>query len=74
MPHNSDPSLFFGDSRWQNRFEDGILAAAQSLVSKARDLRLDETAAGSFTLLGNVASEETEAGFWKSDSGWDFET
>ncbi len=74
MPNNSDPSLFFRDSRWQNRFEDGILAAAQSLVSKARDLRLDETAPGSFTLLGNVASEETEAGFWKSDSGWDFET
>jgi hypothetical protein len=70
----TDPSAFFRDSRWKNRFEDEILAAAQPLVSRARDLKLEEPAAGSFSLLGNVAKEETEVGFWQADGGWDFET
>ena len=72
MPN--DPSQFFRESQWKNRFEDEILAAAQPLVSKVRDLKLEEPAAESFSLLGNVAKEETEVGFWQSGSGWDFET
>jgi superfamily II DNA or RNA helicase len=66
--------MFFRESRWKNRFEDEILAAANPLVSKVRDLRLEESAPGTFSLLGNVGKEETEAGFWKNESGWDFET
>ena len=53
----SDATAFFRESRWKNRFEDEILAAAQSLVSKVRDLKLEEPAADSFTLLGNVGKE-----------------
>ncbi len=74
MPTDSDPSDFFCDSLWKNRFEEEILAAAQSQVSKVRDLKLEESAPASFTLLGEVAKEETEASFWKSGSSWDLET
>ncbi len=69
-----DAASFLRDSRWKNRFEDEILVAAKSFVSKARDLRLEEPAAGSFSLVGNVAGEEAEVGFWPADGGWDFET
>ncbi len=70
----ADPSAFFRDSHWQTRFEEEILAAARRFVSKARDLRLEENSAVSFSLHGNVATEETEIGFWKSGDTWDFET
>ncbi|RPJ31842.1 MAG: DEAD/DEAH box helicase, partial [Verrucomicrobiaceae bacterium] len=71
---SAEPSSFLRDSRWRNRFDEEILHAAQAMVSKVRDLRLEEAAPASFTLLGNVAKEETEVGFWKSGDGWDFET
>ena len=74
MPAENDPSAFFRDSRWKNRFEDEILAAASPLVSKVRDLRLETPAPDSFSLLGNVGKEETEVGFWKSGAAWDLET
>ncbi len=70
----SEPVDFVRDSRWKIRFEDEILAAAKSLVSKVRDARLDEPSAGSHSLLGNVAGEETEISFWPNDGGWEFET
>ncbi len=74
MPADPKPSDFFRDSRWKNRFEEEVLAAAKSFVSKTRDLLLDEPAAGSFALSGNVAGEETEVGFWQLDGAWEFET
>ena len=70
----ADPTSFFRDSRWRTRFDDEILAAAQPLVPKTKDLHLDEPAEGSFSLLGNVAQQETEVSFWKSGDGWDMET
>jgi hypothetical protein len=71
----SDIPSFFRDCRWQNRFDDELLAAARPLVSKVRDLRLEEPVAGSYGLSGTVAGEETEAGFWRSPDGiWEFET
>jgi superfamily II DNA or RNA helicase len=70
----TDPSTFFRDSRWRARFDEEILAAAKSFVPKAGEVILDEPAAGSFRLLGNVAREETEVSFWKSGDAWDMET
>jgi superfamily II DNA or RNA helicase len=70
----ADATAFFRESRWKNRFEDEILAAAPPLVSKVRDLKLEEPAADSFALLGNVGKEDAEVGFWKSNAGWEFET
>ena len=74
MPDATDIQAFLGDSRWKNRFDDEILAAAQGLVSKARELRIDATAAGTLTLLGAVANEDAEVSVWQSGGGWDFET
>lgn len=71
---SAEPSSFFHDSRWKNRFDEEILNAARPLVSKTRDLRLDEPAAASFALAGNVANEQTEVAFWHTEGGWDFET
>ncbi|MEI6178563.1 MAG: SNF2-related protein, partial [Verrucomicrobiota bacterium] len=74
MSATSDPSAFFRNTRWKNRFDNEILAAAPSLVSKVKDLRLDEPSPGSFSLLGNTGKEESEVGFWKSGDDWEFET
>lgn len=69
-----DPSAFFGESRWKNRFEEEILAAAAPLVSKVRDPRLESPAPDSFLLLGVVAKDQTEVEFWKSGTTWELET
>jgi hypothetical protein len=71
---STDISSFLGDSRWRDRFDDEILAAANSLVNKVRDLRMEETAPGSVSLLGMVAKDEAEVNLWQSGSGWEFET
>jgi superfamily II DNA or RNA helicase len=74
VPPDPTAAEFFRDSRWKARFDEEILAAARTLVSKVRDMRLEEPAAGSFSLCGNVAKEETETGFWPVAGGWEFET
>jgi superfamily II DNA or RNA helicase len=75
LPDTTDILAFVGDSRWKNRFDDEILAAASALVSKVRDLRMDPaTPPGSITLLGTVGNEATEINIWQSGSAWDFET
>ncbi len=74
MPAEPNPSAFFRDSRWKNRFEEEILNAARTMVSKVRDLKLESPSPDSFSLLGNVTNEETEVGFWKSGDSWDLET
>ena len=71
---STDISSFLGESRWRDRFDDEILAAANSLVSKVRNLRTEETAPGSVSLLGMVAKDEAEVNLWQSGSGWEFET
>jgi hypothetical protein len=73
VPPYPTPTDFFRDTRWKARFEEEVLAAARSFVSKVRNMRLDEPAAASFSLCGNVAAEETEIGFWPVDGGWEFE-
>ena len=70
----TDISSFLGESRWRDRFDDEILAAANSLVSKVRELRTEETAPGSVSLLGMVAKDEAEVNLWQSGGGWEFET
>jgi len=70
----TDPAQFFRECRWQKRFDDDILAIAQPLVAKVRDLRLDETMAGSFNLLGSVGQEEVEVVGWQMAGGWELET
>lgn len=74
MSAATEPSTFFRDSRWKSRFDDEILAAAQSFISKAKDLKLEESAPGSFSLLGNVNHEEVGVDFWQAGDDWDFET
>ncbi|MGL4398472.1 MAG: SWIM zinc finger family protein, partial [Luteolibacter sp.] len=74
MALTADISSFLGDSRWKDRFDDEILAGANSLVGKVRDLRIEETAPGSVSLIGTVAKDETEVNLWQSGGGWEFET
>ena len=74
MAETTDISSFLGDSRWKDRFDDEILAAANPLVGKVKDLRIEETAPGSVSLLGTVAKDETEVNLWQSGPGWEFET
>ena len=74
LPEAANISSFLGDSRWKDRFDDEILAAANSLVGKVRDLRVEETAPGSVSLLGMVGKDEAEVNLWQSGSGWEFET
>jgi hypothetical protein len=65
---------FFSDSRWKDRFDDEILAAAVSLVSKVKDLRSEEATPGAVCLLGAVGKEDTEVNLWLAGGAWDFET
>jgi superfamily II DNA or RNA helicase len=74
VPPDHPPADFFRDHRWKARFDEEILAAAKTFVPKVRDMRLEEPAAGSFSLIGNVAAEETEVSFWQADGSWDFES
>ncbi|GAA5131971.1 DEAD/DEAH box helicase [Luteolibacter yonseiensis] len=74
MPQAADISSFLGDSRWKDRFDDEILAAANPLVGKVKDLRTEETAPGSVSLFGTVAKDDAEVNLWQAGSGWEFET
>ncbi len=73
LPDSLDISSFLGDSRWRDRFDDEILAAANPLVNKVRDLKMEETAPGSISLIANVAKDETEVNLWQSGNSWEFE-
>ncbi len=70
----ADISSFLGDHRWRDRFDDEILAAANSQVSKVRDLTVEETAPGSLSLVGTVGKDEAEVNLWRSGTGWEYET
>jgi superfamily II DNA or RNA helicase len=74
VPPDATISAFLHDPRWKARFDEEILAAAKSLVSKVRDMRLEETAPESHILSANVADASTEVSFWKSGDDWPFET
>jgi superfamily II DNA or RNA helicase len=74
LPPGADISSFLGDSRWKDRFDDEFLAAGNPLVSKVKDLRIEETGPGSVSLLGMVAKDETEVNLWRSGQAWEFET
>ncbi|MEI8038114.1 MAG: DEAD/DEAH box helicase [Verrucomicrobiota bacterium] len=74
MPPSPDITTFLRNSRWQGRFDDEVLAAARPMVAKVRNLRLEEPAAGSFSLLGDAAQEEAAVEFWLADGSWEFET
>ncbi|MDH4444672.1 MAG: DEAD/DEAH box helicase [Akkermansiaceae bacterium] len=74
MTEAADISSFLRDSRWKDRFDDEILVAANSLVSKVRELRIEAPTTDSWNLLGLVAKDETEVNIWKTEAAWDFET
>src|SRR6188768_1640950 len=74
LPETADISAFLGDSRWKDRFDDEILAAANPLVGKVKDLRIEETAPGSVSLIGAVGKDETEVNLWQAGQRWEFET
>ena len=74
LPLHADISSFLGDSRWKDRFDEEILAAAGPLIGKVKDLRIVETAPDSVSLMGMVGKDETEANLWKSGQSWEFET
>jgi hypothetical protein len=65
---------FLAAGRWKDRFDDEILAAANSFVSKARDLKITPSGEESATISAEVGGEETEVDLWESDGSWDFET
>ena len=74
LPETADISSFLGDSRWKDRFDDEILAAASPLLGKVKDLRIEETAPGSVSLIGIVGKDETEVNLWQAGQRWEFET
>lgn len=74
MPETTDISPFLGNPRWKDRFDDEILAASGSFVSKVKEMRTEETMPGSVSLLGLVAKEETEVSLWENGGEWEFET
>lgn len=74
LPDHADISFFLGEFRWKDRFDDEILAAANSQVSKVRELRIEEATPGSISLLGHVGKDETEVNLWQAENTWDFET
>ncbi len=74
LPLSADISSFLGNSRWKDRFDDEILAAANPLVGKVKDLRIEETAPGSVSLIGIVGKDETEVNLWQAGERWEFET
>ena len=74
MPETTDISSFLRSSRWKDRFDEEILAAASSLVGKVQDLRLEETVPESASLLGMVKADQAEVNLWWSGQTWDFET
>jgi len=74
LPDATDIHAFLGDCRWKQRFDDDHLAAAHPLVSKVRDLRIEEAGAGAFCLLGSVAAKDAEVSIWQNGGTWDFET
>jgi superfamily II DNA or RNA helicase len=68
---------FLGGSRWKDRFDDEILAAAPAWVAKVRDLQMETSGADTqetFTLRGTVRNEATEVSLWQSGGQWDIET
>jgi hypothetical protein len=68
---------FLGGSRWKDRFDDEILAAAPAWVAKVRDLQMETSGPDTpetFTLRGRVRNEATEVSLWQSGGQWDLET
>ncbi|MCF7730709.1 MAG: DEAD/DEAH box helicase [Akkermansiaceae bacterium] len=74
MPDAPDIHTLLHDCRWRDRFDDELLAAAGSLVSKVRDLRLEVAGVDSVTLAATVGGEETEVNAWGGGSTWDLES
>lgn len=74
MPDSPDITGFLTHSRWQDRFDDDLLAAARSLVGKVR--AIEPLAAGdeAFTLRAQVANEETEINAWTDHGAWNFDS
>jgi hypothetical protein len=68
-------ATFLSAGHWRARFEDEILAASRSCVSKTRNLALEENPPDGFTLSAEIAGEACQVSLWP-DGGeaWDFET
>ena len=67
-------SFSVSDLHWNARFDDEVLAVANTFVSKVKDLRMEETSPGCFSVLAHVAKEETEISAWQNGGEWEFET
>jgi hypothetical protein len=74
VPDTPDLHDLLHRSRWRERFDDEILAAAGSLVSKVRELRCEQPETGTVILRANVGGGETEVTAWRSGDGWDLES
>ncbi len=70
----AQPSDFIRDAAWQQRFDEEVLAAAKTLASKTKELKLDEPVEGSYSLQAKVAGEDTEVSFWLNGSSWEIES
>jgi len=74
VPSDPHVTAFLHSGKWRSRFEDELLSAAHTMASKVRGARLEITAPESFSLLANVAGEETEVAFWRNMAHWEFES
>ncbi|MBK1883181.1 DEAD/DEAH box helicase [Luteolibacter pohnpeiensis] len=74
MPNPEDIQTFLSESRWKDRFDDEILAVAQSFVGKVKNLQIDPVMDDGAHLSATIAGEETEIDWWQTNGVSDFET
>jgi len=74
VPESTDPSTFFRSTPWQHRYDEEILLAARSFVSKVRDMRMEESGPHCWLLAATVAGEDTQITFWQDPRAWESET
>jgi hypothetical protein len=59
---------------WRNRFDDEPLAAGTRLVSKVREVSVEDSGAAGTRVWAEVAGEECEVDVWRTEGGWGLET
>jgi superfamily II DNA or RNA helicase len=68
-------SAFLACGDWRVRFDEEILTASRSFVSKTRGIILDEEPPDGFTLSGDIHRESCRVSLWPgTGSIWEFET
>lgn len=74
MPDSPSIQTFLASEQWKDRFDEEILSAARSFVSKVRELKVENGAHGTISISGRIAGEETQIELWQNHDEWDLET